>query len=272
MKETPGDEFIPKISDHVFRKCDPGWHLLPHFVDGNELTYVVKGKARYTVDGKDYEVGPGDLLYLTEGAEKGAVTNPKDLMQCYSINFTTLYLSPPLPPSSPPTQNPQFPLFSHIGLRRDIINLFRELTICWSQRQSGYITKSRALLMMILHRLSEILIYDVDSQTGDYRINKVTRLIALHYPDKLTVNDLAKQVQLNTAYLGRLFKQETGITIHQYIMRIRVRNAENMLQSGNYKVHEVAEHCGFSDVVHFYKLFRSIRGFSPSKCMPKGGK
>jgi len=73
---------------------------------------------------------------------------------------------------------------------------------------------------------------------------------------------------MNKAYLGRLFKKQTGITIDQYIIQIRIRNAENMLQSGSYKVHEVAEQCGFSDVFHFYKLFRATRGFSPSRCKP----
>jgi transcriptional regulator GlxA family with amidase domain len=42
-----------------------------------------------------------------------------------------------------------------------------------------------------------------------------------------------------------------------------------MLQSVNYKIHEVAEQCGFSDVVHFYKSFKAIRGFPPSRCKPK---
>jgi AraC-like DNA-binding protein len=105
--------------------------------------------------------------------------------------------------------------------------------------------------------------------TGDYRINKITRFIAMHYSDKLTVKDLAELVNLNKAYLGRLFKQQTGLSIDQYIIQIRVHNAEIMLQSGDYKVQEVAEHCGFSDVFHFYKSFRSIRGFSPSRCKPR---
>jgi transcriptional regulator GlxA family with amidase domain len=52
-------------------------------------------------------------------------------------------------------------------------------------------------------------------------------------------------------------------------MQIRVRNAESMLQSGSYKVREVADHCGFSDVIHFYKSFIAIRGFPPSKYKPK---
>jgi len=261
MKATANDEFVPKIYYSVFRKCSPDWRLRPHSVDRNDITYIVKGNARYTIDGEIHELGPGNLICLTDGAEKEAITYPKKLMHCFSTNFSALYpASKCLPPS--------FPTVSNIGIRRDLVDLFREMTICWSNQQEGYITKTRALLMLILHRLSEILVYKTDNMTGDYRINKVTSFIAMHYSDKLTVKDLAELVSLNKVYLGYLFKQQTGITIDRYIMRIRVRNAENMLQSGNYKVHEVAEHCGFSDPIHFYKSFREIRGFPPSKCKP----
>jgi AraC-like DNA-binding protein len=230
-------------------------------VERNDITYIVKGKARYTIDGKVYDLGPGDLHCLTEGMEKEAVTFPRELMHCFSINFTQLFPGSKFSP-------PSLPILSHIGLKQDIINLFRELTISWSKQHEGYIPKTRALLMMILFRFSEILIYDADSQISDYRIDKAIKIISLEYPDKLTVRYLAKQVQLDEVYFGHLFKRETGMTVHQYIMRIRIRNAENMLQTGNYKVHEVAEQCCFSDALHFYKSFRDLRGFPPSRCIP----
>jgi hypothetical protein len=86
-------------------------------------------------------------------------------------------------------------LVSHIGLRQDIIDLFRELTISWSSQHDGYTLKTRALLMLILHRLAEILIFNIDSQAGDYRINKAVQIIQgftglsavkVHFERKLT--------------------------------------------------------------------------------------
>jgi AraC-like DNA-binding protein len=264
MKKILFDDFVPKIFSQVFRKCPPDWRVRHHFVDDNDITYIIEGKARYTINGTVHNLGPGDLLCLTDGTEKEAITFPHDLMHCFSVNFSSLY---------PGSQSslPSFPLVSHIGLRQDLIELFRELTLSWTNQQEGYIVKARALLMLILHRLSEILIFNVDSKAGDYRINKATQAIALHYPDRLTVKGLASQVQLDEVYFGHLFKRETGMTVHQYIMRTRIRNAENMLQTGNYKVCDVADHCGFSDVVHFYKSFRALRGFPPSRCIPKDG-
>ena len=261
-KQARFEDFVPKIFYLVFRKCPPDWRLRPHFVDDYDMTYVIEGNARYTIDGKVHELGPGDLLYLTDGAEKQAITYPQKLMHCFSVNFNSQYPSAQIIP-------PLFPTVSHIGQRQDVIDMFRELTISWTRQQNGYIMKTRALLMLILHRLSEILLYNINATSGDYRINKTANYIAMHYSDKLTVKHLAKQVNLDEAYFGHLFKHETGMTVHQYITQVRVRNAENMLQSGNYKIHEVGEHCGFSDVFHFYKSFKALRGFPPSRCLPK---
>jgi YesN/AraC family two-component response regulator len=147
--------------------------------------------------------------------------------------------------------------------------MFRELTLSWNERQQGYVIKTRALLMLILHRLSEIIVHDVDSSQGDYRINRVTRYISKHYAEKLTVKELARQVNLDEVYFGHLFKRETGITVHQYMTKVRVHNAENLLQGGGYKIHEVAELCGFSDIFHFYKAFKTLRGFPPSRCITR---
>ena len=259
MEKTILEEFAPIIEYHVFRKCYAGWHLRKHRVDNHDITYIIKGNARYTINGAAYELGPGDLIYLTEKDFKEAVTYPHSLMQCFSINFKFKQKN----------TDDILPVVNNIGIRKDIIDLFRELTVCWSEQQNGYIVKTRALLMLILHRLMEINIFDIDSEPGDYRINKMIRYISMHYPEKLTVKKLAFQLGIDTDYFGHLFKRETGMTVNQYITKIRIRNAENMLQSGNYKVQEVAEHCGFSDNFHFYKSFRSLRGFPPSKCIPK---
>jgi len=257
------DDAIPYITDFVFRKCGQDWRVWESQMTDYELTYIIRGKARYTINGVKHEADSGDLLCLADGDIYEAATYPHHLMQCFSVNFKTTFSDKKAAGGS------LFPAISHIGLRRDVIGMFRELNLSWTERQPGYLLKSRAMLMLIIHRLSEIAVFDVDSAPGDYRINRITRYMAVHFADKLTVKGLARQVNLDVVYFGHLFKRETGMTIHQYLNKIRVQNAEDMLHTGNYKIHEVAELCGFSDIFHFYKSFKTLRGFAPSRCIPR---
>jgi AraC-like DNA-binding protein len=272
MRELLTDDFVPKIAYHVFRKCNPDWQIRDHYVTDHDLTYIIKGKARYTINGTSHELGSGDLLYLNVGDIKSAQTYSGNLMHCFGINFISKYPSkktPVQPDKHNKNGKHDFPMVSHIGIRQDIIDLFRELTISWNEQQQGYITKTRALLMLIISRLAEIIIHDNDSSSDDYRISKITRYISMHYSEKLSVKNLAQEINLDEDYFGHLFKRKTGMTVHQYITKIRIRNAENILQSGNYKIYEAAEQCGFCDVFHFYKSFKALRGFPPSRCIPR---
>jgi YesN/AraC family two-component response regulator len=92
------------------------------------------------------------------------------------------------------------------------------------------------------------------------------------YHQKFSVKKVAETIGLNPVYFGAIFHQQTGLTFHQYIAHIRVKNGENMLRSGEYKVCEAAEHCGYSDAFYFYKQFKRILGYAPSSCIPKWSK
>jgi AraC-like DNA-binding protein len=252
------DNFVPSINYLVARRCTPEWRLRPHTVSEFDITYVTKGCAEYSIDGKTHTLNPGDMLYLSAGAVKEARTWSNRLMHCFSVNYSRVWGD----------AAPAFPEISRIGLKRDLIDLFNEMHFAWLERREGYIMKTRGLLSLILHRLWE-LTCEPDLAGGDYRVKKICRYIAEHYAEKLPVKKLAGLVNLNPVYFGVLFKRETGLGVQRYIARTRVRHAENMLQTGEYKVLEASELCGYRDVFHFYKQFKSLTGFPPSRYIPK---
>jgi transcriptional regulator GlxA family with amidase domain len=131
------------------------------------------------------------------------------------------------------------------------------------------VIKLRGLFLLVLHRFFEIIVYNKDSSAMDFRVAKAIRYLASHYPEKISVRKMADMVKLNAHYFGALFKQETGLSLNRYVIRTRVRKAENLLASGEYKVGDVAEVCGFTDVTHFYRQFKEIMGYPPSGCIPK---
>jgi YesN/AraC family two-component response regulator len=183
-------------------------------------------------------------------------------MHCFSVNFK-------LHDSKGRSVQLPFPVVQHIGVKEDIIHLLHELSNAWLEKQPGDVLKIRGLFLLILHRFFELIVYNKDSTAMDFRVAKITRYLASHYAEKISVGKMAGMVALNAHYFGALFKQETGLSLNRFLIRTRVRKAENLLTSGEFKVGDAAEVCGFTDVTHFYKQFKEIMGYAPSTCIPK---
>jgi AraC-like DNA-binding protein len=259
------DSLFPVISYLVYRECYPGWFLKKHPVERFDLTYVIHGSARYTIDGVLYDLLPGDLLCLKEGMMKEAFTYSRNLMHCFSVNFV-------LRDIQGRTVFPPFPLCSRIGILPDLIQQFHDLIHASLVQQPGYILHCSGLLLLILHRIYELTVLDIETKMKDKKIQAIVRFIVEHFSEPLTVRDLAEKAKLNPAYFGALFKQETGETVHQYIAKIRIRNAQNMLSAGGYRVCEVADQCGYCDSYYFYKQFKAITGKPPSMYLSRKNK
>jgi AraC-like DNA-binding protein len=258
------DFFTPDIQYFIFRQCTADWRLKPHQVDEYDITYVVQGSARYTINGVRHEVAAGDLLCLPEGTRKEAATDREHLMQCFSVNFIprSILGKPLVPP---------FPLLSHIGIHDDIIRFFHEFNYAYIEKQPGYFFKTAGLLLAILGRFLELTLYKNRLTVQDFRIKETIRYIAQHYAEGLQVKNLAARAGLTTQYFGALFKAETGMAVSHYLAKVRIAHAENMLKSGGYLVSDVAEFCGYCDIFHFYKQFKAITGIPPSHYIPRHG-
>jgi len=256
------DEMTPTIHYVIFRKCTPSWIMPENTLGSINLTYIIEGAAQYTINTETFDVVQGDLLVLPKGSVRKAVIFPDRLMHCFSVDFT-------LRNSRNHELPPPLPLKTSLGRHENIIHLFHELSFAWASKQPGYIMKSKGLFLQILHRFLEIIVYKTGPNTGDYRISRVINFITAHYSEHITVKMMAEMVNLNPTYFGVLFRQTMGISFNQYLINTRVTNAENMLGSGEYKVGDVAEACGFTDISHFYKQFKQLKGFPPSHCLPK---
>ena len=259
------DQIIPDIGYTVYRECTPDWKIKDKqkIYDGWDMTYAVKGVACYSINGVPHELKAGDLLCLPPGNKRAAKTSEDNLMHCFAVNFKLKNHDINQPAVIP------LPLISHIGIREDIMQIFHDLIFTWINHQPLYKVKVHGLFMLLLHRFMETAIYATNSTVNDTRIRKVLRHISSHFSDKITVKNMASLCNLNTVYFGTLFKQETGMSMLQYLTKTRIKYAENLLRSGGFRVHEAAERCGFSDINHFYRHFKHICGFAPSDCIPK---
>ena len=114
----------------------------------------------------------------------------------------------------------------------------------------------------VLLRLYEALF---SGQTGVNRhVQQVENYIRLSYMQPIRVEQLARQLNLDRRYLTRLFKQTTGLSIQDYLLQVRLREADRYLSRG-YSVKEAALLSGYNDVSNFSKLYKHRYGITPAQ-------
>lgn len=84
-----------------------------------------------------------------------------------------------------------------------------------------------------------------------------------HYAEKINLQDIAEAVAMSKTYLANLFKQETGSTIWNCLVEIRMQHARELLLSSNLKGYEIASRVGYENSIHFSKLFKEQYGLNP---------
>lgn len=86
-----------------------------------------------------------------------------------------------------------------------------------------------------------------------------------HYRDKISLELLAKQASLSPAYLSKLIKTETGLSLPDHINKIRIEESKRILLTSNAGIGELAALVGYTYSNHFAKMFKKFTGMTPSE-------
>lgn len=245
--EETGMENIlhPELYYFVRKECTPAWKIEKQMIQFYCLVFIQEGGAAYRIDDKQYEVCAGKVVFIRPGSTRQASTGG---MRCTALDFT-------LPEGEDITMEP----ISDRSDFEEFERIFREIQFEWLQKRDGYQLKCQALFALVLHRL----LYEKDSGTRNSRIEAVKRYILEHYCEELPVGRLAEEAGLSPVYCGALFRRTEGITIAEFINRVRMNKAASLLATGEYTVGEVAEKVGFKDIYYFSNTFKRFMGTSP---------
>lgn len=100
-------------------------------------------------------------------------------------------------------------------------------------------------------------------------VRKALEYIKERFNQDLSLDDVASHVYLNPAYFCRLFKQETGENFINYLMKIRMTNAIEIMRSSNHKISEICIMVGYKNSKYFSKVFKNYTGYTPSNYQMK---
>lgn len=96
-------------------------------------------------------------------------------------------------------------------------------------------------------------------------ISEIVDYATEHFRENINVQALAEKYFMNPAYLGRVFRKETGMPYKQYINNLRINEAKMLLRKTDKKIYEVGRQVGFSECKHFIERFIKEVGCSPSE-------
>lgn len=96
-------------------------------------------------------------------------------------------------------------------------------------------------------------------------IEQAKEMINKNYSSDLTLKNIADRFHLSKNYFGQLFKNETDMTVNEYINMVRIKKAMELLTRSNLKVYEIAYQIGFNDQHYFSLVFKKIVGVAPTE-------
>ena len=99
----------------------------------------------------------------------------------------------------------------------------------------------------------------------DRRIEQVTTLIREEFQRQLTLQELARTVNLSPSHFRRLFKAETGQTPARFLKECRMAKAKELAETTHFSVKEIIHHVGMGDDSHFVRDFERLYGLSPTR-------
>ncbi len=105
----------------------------------------------------------------------------------------------------------------------------------------------------------------LDPQELPYIVKETMHYANAHLHEPFIVKDLASHLRCHPDSLSRKFKQYTGMDLSLYLQRIRVERAKKLLENPKITINDAADQSGFSDRVHFGKVFRRLTGETPGQ-------
>lgn len=97
-----------------------------------------------------------------------------------------------------------------------------------------------------------------------FEVARACELISEKYGERLSLKQVADMIHLSPSHFSQIFRKETGKTVNEFILEVRMKSAKRLLEQGKESLTEISYRCGFSSPSHFSTAFRSYFGEKPS--------
>jgi AraC-like DNA-binding protein len=245
-----------------------------HDHDFTEFTYILSGKGKYFVEGKVYDVEAGDVIMCNPGVKhQNIIVNPKEPTVEFFAGFTNFHFKN-MPPNSIVLRDGGYVLHTNSDTKQEISRHCYDMIAENSSNQVGKYFMLKAHLMQILllmiRDLAEVentnqKSCNFESYNKKYAVKKIINYLNENYENKISLDQIAHNMYLSPVYISKIFKEETGESPINYLIKIRLEKAKDILLNNleGDSIKSIANRVGYEDVYHFSKLFKKYYGISP---------
>lgn len=243
-----------------------------HYHTFHKIILFLSDKASYGIEGKSYALEAGDLVLVPSGCIHRPQVSPDT-----PYERVILYISPEfLRSKSTPDcdlescfarAKTEFRFVLRTGAERKVLTAgLAAMEQEQKENAFGAVLMSQALFFQFLLRVSrdwdERRLEYVPSTSRDEKIAALLQYLSLHLTEELRIDDLAAQFYISKYHMMRRFKEETGYTIHNYVVTKRLMLAREKISDGM-SVSEACYACGFREYSSFARAYKKLFSLSP---------
>lgn len=227
-----------------------------------QILYVANGKTHFWFDGRKEIVSAGHMvLYKPEEIQK-YVYYLEDNPEVFWIHFTGSDVKNIL-------EYHGISLDEHVfycGVLPDYKALFRkiiqELQLC-RYGYEDYIASLFNDILLLVDRQQ----HEQKKNTGNVQeqIERAAAYFNENYNTKISIDDYAESLHISTNWFIHNFKQYAGMSPAQYILSLRMVNAQSLLERTTYNIKEISEIVGYENPLYFSRVFKKEIGKSPAQ-------
>ncbi len=242
--------------------CEKNYTWGPGVRDHYLLHFIVKGKGKYTVNGKAYNVGQGEMFYSKPGELIMYTADSTQPWEYYWVGFNGPY-------ANKLTFRLPFKNNLHVHkclqpekIKKSIYNIFN---FRGSEPYSEVMMVGR-LYVLLANLIKEAQISEPKKfNLSSQYVNNAIKYIQFNYSQDIGIDDIAKSVGVSRSHLYRVFVNNIGRSPVDYLTEYRINEACYLLKNSQLSIAEIAVSVGFYDQFYFSRVFKKVKKVPPSK-------
>lgn len=253
---------------YCVNKNYPRYEMPFHWHVEYEMIIVKKGRLKLILDGKSFYVNEGESAFISGGVVHGGIPEECEYY-CIVFDLAALFKDVALCSKSVAIFLTNADCFTGVyGAERKQSAIMREILYSMQNRNNGYDLNVIGFLWQLLSAFVSEPVISASAQFNKsqrQKLKDVLSYIRKNIDKNITLEELAEVSGMSPRYFCRVFRNMTGRTPIDYVNYYRVETASQMLITTGESVTEIALNCGFNDMSYFSKMFKKLKGISPSK-------